>query len=375
MPLGARRILILSNFFTQGHGGTPESVLLLAHEMAALDIAADVFCDKGLIADVHLRRALPAAGDDTAFVARTPQIDSYSAVFVAGSWNRRAPILVLRAAAKRVPIAYAAKGCLCRIEFERLRDWRRVPYFLLVEWLLLALARRIVFSSRAEQQASVLPAWLWKARAACLPEPFWSQAREAPPAQNRIPTLGFLAEISSRKGVFELIEGLGHYLATHPGAPIRLKIAGQARKGSQAYFQRCRVLARDNGAEAHIEWCDPVRGEQRGEFYRSLDVFVCPSRFESFGLTPLEALWQGVPVCAAPNMGVLEYLDPGAPVLRLRALGKEEIARAIGELVADIEVWRSKGRAWQARQALLRSNRAIAEDFARILFDAGSAAV
>ncbi|HWU54341.1 MAG TPA: glycosyltransferase family 4 protein, partial [Rhizomicrobium sp.] len=318
--------------------------------------------------------ALPAAGDDAAFSSRMPQIGSYAAMFVAGSWNRRAPFLVLRAALQGVPVTYAAKGCLCRIEFERLRDWRRVPYFLLVEWLLLVLSRRIIFSSRAEQEASVLPRWLWEGRAVCLPEPFWSREGQAPAPENRIPTLGFLAEISPRKGVFELIEGLGHYLAARPGASIRLKIAGQARKGSEAYFERCRALARDNGADAHIEWCAPVRGAQRGEFYRSLDVFVCPSRFESFGLTPLEALWQGITVCAAPAMGVLEHLYPDAPVLRLPALDKEEVARAIGELADDIEIWRNKGRAWSARQALMHSNRAIAEAFSQALLDAGPSA-
>jgi glycosyltransferase involved in cell wall biosynthesis len=369
-----RRILILSNFFTEGHGGTPESVLLLAREMAVQDIGVDVFCDKGLTGAVQMRRALPAADDDAAFSTGAPQIGSYAAVLVAGSWNRRALPLVLRAALKGIPITYAAKGCLCRIEFERLRDWRRVPYFLLVEWLLLVLARRIVFSSRVEQQAVVLPRWLWKGKAVCLPEPFWSQASQMPAPENRILTLGFLAEISSRKGVFELIEGFGYYLAARPQASIRLKIAGGARHGSEAYFQRCRALARGNGADAHIEWCAPMRGAQRDEFYRSLDVFVCPSRFESFGLTPLEALWQGVPVCAAPAMGVLEYLHPDAPVLRLPSLGKEDIAGAIAELADHFETWRGKGRTWRARQALMRSNTSIAAEFSQVLLDANSSA-
>jgi len=370
MTSGVRRILVLSSFFTQGHGGTPESVLLLARELAGQRLAIDVLCHKGLLRDAHLRQALPAADDGAVFSAQRPDIGSYAALFVTGSWNRRAPRLVLSAVLKGVAVSYAAKGCLCRIEFERLRDMRRIPYFLLIEWLLLALARRIIFSSRAEQQESVLPRWLWAHKAVSLPEPFWGdQIAASTVAEGRIPTLGFLAEISPRKGLFELIEGLGHYLAMRPGASIRLKIAGSARKGSEAYFERCRSLARRNGAAAHIEWCAPVRGAQRDDFYRSLDGFICPSRFESFGLTPLEALWRGVAVCAAPNMGVLEYLHPDAPVLRLSALDKDEMARAIGEMADNIESWRGKGRAWRERQALTRANSQIAEDFARVLLD------
>jgi glycosyltransferase involved in cell wall biosynthesis len=185
--------------------------------------------------------------------------------------------------------------------------------------------------------------------------------------------LGFLAEISPRKGLYELIEGMGHYLASRGGARISLRIAGQVRRGSESYFQECRALAARNGAASCIEWCAPVRGARRRDFYRSLDLFICPSRFESFGLTPLEALWQGVPVCAAPAMGVLEYLHPGAPVLRLSSLGKGEIAAAIAQLAENRNAWRDRGRAWRARHALVRSNRQIADDLARLLLTGASA--
>jgi len=364
-----RRILILSNFFVQGHGGTPESVLLLARELGASGLGVDVFCNKGLLKDAQHRQTLPAA-DEVLSWAAAPPMGDYAALFVAGSWNRSAPFLVVRAVLAGVPVTYAAKGCLSRIEFERLRDMRRVPYFLLVEWLLLALARRIVFSSDAEKRTSILPAWLWRRRAVRLEEPFQGGVLGADPQASAVTTLGFLAEISPRKGLFELIDGLGHYLAGNPNAKVRLRIAGQARRGSQAYLQACRQLAQRNAAAAHIEWCDPVRGGARADFYRSVDLFMCPSRFESFGLTPLEALWQGVPVCAAPALGVLEYLAPDAPLLRLPSLRKEDIADAIAAFVDRGAEWRAKGRAGEGRSALRRSNAEIAADFAHILLDA-----
>lgn len=366
-PAGIR-ILVLSNFFTEGHGGTPESVLLLARELAVQNIAVDVFCNKGLTLDAQKRSGLPVAGDGRAFSSEAPNIDSYAALFVAGSWNRRAPFLVLRAVLSGVPVTYAAKGCLCRAEFERLRDMRRIPYFLLIEWLLLAVARRIVFSSYAEQDASMVPRWLWGKKAVALPEPFRGDdtSGSAPP-QNPVPTLGFLAEISPRKGLLELIEGLGHYLALRPGSRVRLRIAGAVRSGAEGYFEQCRSLAERNGAAANIDWCNSVRGARRRDFYRSIDGFICPSRFESFGLTPLEALWWGVAVCAAPAMGVLEYLHPNAPVLRLPALSKGEIADAIADLADNAAAWRTRGRAWQGRHALMRTNAEIGEDFARVL--------
>lgn len=367
LPQG-RRILVLSNFFSQGHGGTPESVLLLARELAPSAIAVDVLCDKGLVRNAQELQALPSA--QTAFSATAPALDAYGALFIAGSWNRRAPWLALRAAWKGIPIAYAAKGCLCKAEFEKLRDMRRIPYFLLVEWLPMALARRIVFSSQAERRTSVVPAILWRRRARRLEEPFRGSAAGAAAAPPSVPTLGFLAEISPRKGLYELIAGLGHYLAGHANAAVRLRIAGETRRGSEAYFAACRALAEQNGTAAHIEWCGPLRGQGREDFYRSLDLFLCPSRFESFGLTPLEALWQGIPVCLGPDLGVLEYLRPDAPLLRLSSLGKEEIGHAIAAIVENVQDWRSRGRAWQGRHAMKRDNAEIAADFADILLNA-----
>src|SRR5437870_864669 len=102
MPSGGPRILILSSFFTQGHGGTPESVLLLARELAQAGITSDVFCDKGLVRDAQLRRELPTTDDLESFSIQKPGIASYAALFVAGSWNKRAPLIVLRAARKGI---------------------------------------------------------------------------------------------------------------------------------------------------------------------------------------------------------------------------------------------------------------------------------
>jgi glycosyltransferase involved in cell wall biosynthesis len=361
-----RRILILSNFFSQGHGGTPESVLLLARELAAMGLAVDVWCRNGLLKDVQALEALPAADDHALFASQKPAIRAYAAIFIAGSWNRKAPWLALQAFIAGVPVSYAAKGCLCRIEFSRLRDMRRIPYLLLVEWLPIALARRLVFSSRAEQMAYVLPSWLWRRRAVCLAEPFRGDIA-GPRSLAPVLTLGFLAEISARKGLFELIDGFGHFLSSHPDIRARLLIAGAPRRGSEAYLRACRTLAAQNGAAACIEWLEPVRGRDRRDFYCSLDLFMCPSRFESFGLTPLEALWQGTPVCAAPAMGVLEHLAPDAPVLTMPSLDKCSVATAIAAFAKDPEGWRAGGQAWKASHALRRTNAEIAAEFADIL--------
>jgi glycosyltransferase involved in cell wall biosynthesis len=364
----AKRILVLSNFYTEGHGGAPESVHLLARELRTFGIRVDVACNMGLLHDVQERAALPGVADHKAFSRKKADAAKYDALFVAGSWNTRAPLMVLSAVRAGIPVAYAPKGCLCQAEFSRLRDMRRVPYLVLVEWLLLMIARRVIFSSQAEQAQSVVPNWLWRRKVALLPEPFRGDI--LPDTAKRITgtvTIGFMADISPRKGLAELITGLGRHLRGRPSSPVQLRIAGQARRGSEAYFRYCRSLAELNGTAGRIEWCGLIRGSVRQDFYEALNGFMCPSRFESFGLTPLEALWHGKPVCASAGMGVLEYLHKDAPVLRLASLDETTVAAAIDDMVDNAESWGARGEQWRGRSALDRDNAHIALGFTQLL--------
>ena len=74
-------------------------------------------------------------------------------------------------------------------------------------------------------------------------------------------------------------------------------------------------------------------GRQEGEalvrHYASADVFVLPSRTETFGLVLLEALACGLPVAALPASGPLDVIgDSGAGVLDwdLRAAALQALA-------------------------------------------------
>jgi glycosyltransferase involved in cell wall biosynthesis len=363
MPRDGRRVLVLCNHFTEGNGGTPESVLLLARQLDCLGIACDVSCDRGLCRDVGVRHQLPRAGEDNVFEPSIPPPAGYGALFVAGSWNLRSPAMVLRARLAGLPVVYAAKGCLSRIEFTRLRDMRRIPYLLLVEWWLLAAARHIVFTSSIEREACVVPHLLWGRKAVVVPEPFEGSAAVAPAARDGA-TIGFLAEISPRKGLLELIDGFGVFLAKHPDSALRLKIAGMPRAGTQAYMETCKARSIRNGSAHRIEWLGAVRGAARDVFYSGLDLFVCPSRFESFGLTVLEALWQGTPVCSGRCLGVLEFLRREAPVAMMSSLRDADVAQSLAGFLA---VQPAAG-AWRGQQAGMQSNRSIAQAFARLFF-------
>jgi glycosyltransferase involved in cell wall biosynthesis len=98
-------------------------------------------------------------------------------------------------------------------------------------------------------------------------------------------------------------------------------------------------------------------GEELAELYRASDVFVFPSRTDTFGLVLLEALASGVPVAAYPVAGPLDVVGE-APIaaldenLRAACLATLDIPRA---LARDFALSRS----WQASSEQFFSNLAL----------------
>lgn len=75
--------------------------------------------------------------------------------------------------------------------------------------------------------------------------------------------------------------------------------------------------------------------EQLAELYRSCDIYVCASYFESFGLPALEAMTSGCAVISTRNKGVLEYALHGFNCLLTEIEDPEGMADAIIELLEN----------------------------------------
>jgi glycosyltransferase involved in cell wall biosynthesis len=60
-----------------------------------------------------------------------------------------------------------------------------------------------------------------------------------------------------------------------------------------------------------VEFVGAKRGHELGDYYRMADVFVFPSRWETFGLVMIEAMACGTPVAAYPCQGPLDVIDEG----------------------------------------------------------------
>ncbi|MBV9840597.1 MAG: glycosyltransferase family 1 protein [Sphingomonadaceae bacterium] len=93
----------------------------------------------------------------------------------------------------------------------------------------------------------------------------------------------------------------------------------------------------------------PLHGSRLASAYASADVFVFPSRTDTFGLVMIEALASGVPVAAYPVPGPLDIIGPGGcgttgGMARIGALSHDLDAAIRAALTVDRAACIAEGR-------------------------------
>ncbi|MEL6914433.1 MAG: glycosyltransferase family 4 protein [Pseudomonadota bacterium] len=88
---------------------------------------------------------------------------------------------------------------------------------------------------------------------------------------------------------------------------VRGAVIGRATEKHVEFQERLEQRIRNAGLHHRIRFVPEVPVDRIAEWYRALDLFVAPQRWEGFGLTPLEAMASGVPVIAT-RVGAFEDL-------------------------------------------------------------------
>ena len=104
----------------------------------------------------------------------------------------------------------------------------------------------------------------------------------------------------------------------------------------------------------HVRFVGPRDGDELASYFAAADVFVFPSRTDTFGLVMLEALASGVPVAAFPVQGPLDVIgDNGIGVL------DDDLGSAVGRAL-KIDPARCRdfalAHSWQAAARQFLSN-------------------
>lgn len=122
--------------------------------------------------------------------------------------------------------------------------------------------------------------------------------REASGLSVPTPYILCVADLQPHKNLEVMIAAFEH-LVTADGYPGHLVIAGANLDSRSRYAQRLRSVVARVSCKARIVFAGRLAHEAVLALYAGADVFVFPSREETFGLPLLEAMGAGVPVVAA----------------------------------------------------------------------------
>lgn len=117
--------------------------------------------------------------------------------------------------------------------------------------------------------------------------------------------LGCYGRIRAQKGTDAFVEAA---LALLPDRPdVTALVMGRATEGHDTFLAGLKQKVAAAGLSDRIRFLPEVPVHQIADWYRVLDLYVAPQRWEGFGLTPIEAMACGVPVVAT-RVGAFEEI-------------------------------------------------------------------
>jgi glycosyltransferase involved in cell wall biosynthesis len=151
-----------------------------------------------------------------------------------------------------------------------------------------------------------------------------------------------VGRISFKKGLDLLLEAM----ADVPGAHVAI-VGPDDGDGTR---ERLEQLAARPELQGRVHLVPPLDEQQPRELYGEADVFVLPSRNESFGMVAAEAAAAGVASVVSTECGAAELLGDAAVIVPPAV---EPVREAIAGLLADPERRRRLGEAGRAVAASL----------------------
>jgi glycosyltransferase involved in cell wall biosynthesis len=146
----------------------------------------------------------------------------------------------------------------------------------------------------------------------------------------------YVGRIERRKGLDLVLRAILPLFGKFPG--LTLDIVGAPVPAEADYATlidglREKLAAR--GEAARVTFHGHVDEATLCNHYAACDIFVAPSRFESFGLIAIEAMRFGKPVIAAQTGGLAEIVEPGSTGELFPADDIDALRHVLRGLVAD----------------------------------------
>jgi glycosyltransferase involved in cell wall biosynthesis len=162
------------------------------------------------------------------------------------------------------------------------------------------------------------------------------------------------------KGILELLDAV----AVLPAGTLRLHLAGNERADT-SYGQR--VLRRIAALPDRVVRHGPCDDAEMGRLYRSADLFVLPSRWETYGTAYAEAMDAGLPVIGWRSGNLPHLADDGKQGILITPGDRRALADALRRLAENEPERRRMGAAAAGRALSLPTWEQSAQQFFAIL--------
>jgi glycogen(starch) synthase len=161
-----------------------------------------------------------------------------------------------------------------------------------------------------------------------------------PPRPPGPPQLVFLGRLEKRKGTLELLQAFPSILEEHPGTMLTLIGTDRAHcppthGGSDRTHAQWIADELPASVQKQIVLAGRLPQDEVDRHLQTADVFIAPSRYESFGLIYPEAMRWGIPVIGCNVGGVPEIITHGETGLLCQPESPAGIAQAVDQLLSD----------------------------------------
>jgi mannosyltransferase len=158
--------------------------------------------------------------------------------------------------------------------------------------------------------------------------------------------VGCYGRIRAQKGTDVFVRAMMDACARHPD--LTALVMGRATGKHTGFLQALEARVAEAGLAGRIRFLPEVPVHEMARWYRALDLFVAPQRWEGFGLTPLEAMSCGVPVVATGVGAFPELVRDGETGVLVAAGDAEALAGAVERFLGDPAARETAGRAARA---------------------------
>ena len=127
----------------------------------------------------------------------------------------------------------------------------------------------------------------------------------------------FLSHGTEEKGLIDAINAIGHVLESGEKSwRFKVSLAGGVSSNLVSQFERkTEELRKAGGKRLELNVLGYLGVQEKTEAYVDHEIFLSPSRWESFGLTTVEAMAYGMHIVASASDGVKGVLSAGYPYL------------------------------------------------------------